>query len=166
MTRFFFTDTRSAWFWFVVRLYVGWEWFQAGWDKVQNPVWVGGNAGAALNGFVQNALTKVGGAHPDVQGWYAWFLTHFVLPHTVAWSNLVAYGELLVGIALIIGFLVGISAFFGMFMNFNYMLAGTVSLNPTLFVLALGLTLAWRVSGLIGLDRYVLPRLHWVRRTQ
>lgn len=163
-SHFFVADTRSAWFWLIVRLYVGWEWFQAGWDKIQNPVWAGSQAGAALNGFVQGALAKTGGAHPDVQGWYAWFLTHAVLPHTVAWSNLVAYGEVLVGIALILGFLTGFAVFFGMFMNFNYMLAGTVSLNPILFVLSLGLILAWRVSGYIGFDRYILPLLHRVVR--
>jgi hypothetical protein len=34
----------------------------------------------------------------------------------------VAYGELLIGIALIGGAFVGIAAFFGAFMNFNFML--------------------------------------------
>lgn len=154
-SHFFLADTRSAWFWLFVRVYVGWEWLQAGWGKVQNPIWAGGEAGAALVGFVQNALTKTGGAHPDVQWWYAWFLTHVVLPHAVVWSNIVAYGELLVGVALILGFLTGVSAFFGAFMNLNYMLAGTVSVNPVLFILGLALMLARRVSGFIGLDRYL-----------
>ena len=70
---------------------------------------------------------------------------------------MVAYGELLVGIALILGFLTGVSVFFGMFMNLNFMLAGSVSINPIWFTLGMGLLIAWRVSGYIGLDRYVLP---------
>ncbi len=158
-SHFFRADTKSAWLWLIIRLYLGWQWLQAGWEKVQNPAWLGGHAGGALTGFVQGALTKTSGAHPDVQGWYAWFLTHAVLPHTLVWSNMVACGELLVGIALILGFFTGLSIFFGMFMNLNYLLAGTVSVNPIWFVLGLGLLFSWRVSGYIGLDRFVFPFL-------
>jgi thiosulfate dehydrogenase [quinone] large subunit len=46
-----------------------------------------------------------------------------------------------------------------MFMNLNYLLAGTVSINPVLFVGGIGLILAWKVAGYIGLDRFVLPKL-------
>ena len=159
-SHFFLANTGMAWFWLIVRLYLGWEWLTAGWDKVHNPAWAGGEAGAALNGFIQGALSKTGGPHPDVQWWYASFLQHAVSPHLVVWSNLVAYGELLVGIALVLGFLTGISAFFGMFMNFNFMLAGSMSINPIWFTIGIGLILAWRISGYVGLDYYVLPLLH------
>lgn len=159
-SHFFFSDTRMAWVWLVVRLYLGYEWLQAGWGKTHNPAWVGEDAGTALTGFVNNALTKTSGPHPDVQWWYAWFLEHAVLPNVEVWSYMVAYGELLVGVALIVGFLVGISSFFGMFMNFNFMLAGSVSVNPIWFAIGIGLVLAWRTAGYFGLDYYVLPRLH------
>jgi len=72
---------------------------------------------------------------------------------------MITLGELLVGVALIVGFLVGVAAFFGAFMNLNFLLAGTVSINPTLFTLGILLVLAWRVAGYIGLDYYVLPKL-------
>ena len=159
ISHFFLSDKKSSLLWLVVRVYVGWIWLEAGWGKLTNPIWFGADAGAAVKGFVMGALGKTGGAHPDVQGWYAYFLQNFVLTNTVAWSNLIAVGELLVGIALIVGFLTGISAFFGVLMNLNFLLAGTVSINPTLFVLGLGLILAWRVSGYIGADAFVLPRL-------
>ncbi len=154
-THFFTADTSSAPFWFVIRLFVGWQWLVAGWEKVLSPAWFGGNAGAALQGFIQNSLAKTAGAHPDVQSWYAAFLQGAVLPHLVAWSNLVAVGELLVGAGLILGLFTGIMAFFGFFMNLNYLLAGTVSTNPVLLVLALGIILAHRVAGHWGLDRFV-----------
>lgn len=157
---FVLADTRMAWFWLIVRLYLGYEWLMAGWGKLTNPAWAGPHAGAALKGFVEGALTKTGGAHPDVQWWYAAFLKATVLPHLLIWSNLVAWGEFLVGVALILGFLVGVATFFGMFMNLNYMLAGTVSVNPIWFTIGIGLILAWRISGYIGLDRFVLPMLH------
>lgn len=154
-----FNSTRISWFWLVVRIYVGYEWLVAGWEKVNDPVWVGPQAGGALSGFLQGALAKTAGAHPDVQGWYASFLKDVVLPHSAAWSHLVAYGELLVGVALIIGAFTGIAAFFGLFMNLNYLLAGTVSVNPVLFTLSVGLILAWKVAGFIGADRWLLAAL-------
>jgi thiosulfate dehydrogenase [quinone] large subunit len=72
-------------------------------------------------------------------------------------ARLVAYGELLIGIGLILGAFTGIAAFFGGFMNWNFMLAGSASSNPMLFVVAVGLILAWKAAGLVGAD-YVLLR--------
>ncbi len=61
------------------------------------------------------------------------------------------------GLALILGLFTGLAALAGATMNFNFMLAGTASTNPVLFVLAILLILAWKVAGRIGLDRWVLP---------
>ncbi len=155
-TQFILQNPKFAWFWLIIRAYVGWQWFEAGWSKIHSPAWVGNQAGGALSGFVNGALAKTGGAHPDVQSWYAWFLAHVILPHPLFWSHLVAYGEVFVGIALIIGLLTGIAAFFGFLMNLNYLLAGTVSTNPILLVLAVGIILAWRVAGFLGLDYWAL----------
>lgn len=154
-----FNNTKVSWIWLLLRFYVGYEWLVAGWDKIMNPAWVGAQSGAAITGFLTNALTKVSGAHPDVQGWYADFLQYVVLAHPAFWSYLVAWGEVAVGIALILGILTGIAAFFGLFMNLNYLLAGTVSSNPILFTLSIGLILAWKVAGYIGVDHYLLPKL-------
>lgn len=159
ISKFFLADTRMSWLWLIVRVYVGWEWLHAGLEKIQNPVWVGDKAGVALHGFVVGALQKTTGEHPDVSGWYGSFLQNFVLQHTVGFSYLVTYGEILVGIALILGLLTGIAAFFGSFMNANYLFAGTVSINPLLGILSLFIILAWRNAGWLGLDRVVLPAL-------
>lgn len=154
-----FSTTRYSWLWTVIRLYLGYEWLLAGIAKMGNPVWVGEKSGTAIIGFVQGALGKVSGPHPDVSSWYAWFLENFVLSHPVFWSHLVTWGEIAVGVALIIGAFTGIAAFFGLFMNMNYLLAGTVSVNPILGFLALILIIGWKVSGYIGLDRFLLPAL-------
>ena len=174
LARFLFADTRMAWFWLAVRLYVGWQWLVAGVEKltgtnidlghfgqkVQGGAWVFvPNAGASVKGFAQFALTKATGEHPAVQGWYADFLRTFVIPHAGFWAYLVTFGEVAVGLALLVGALTGIAAFFGVVMNFNYLLAGTVSIIPVLGVLGLLLVLAWRVAGYYGVDRYLLPVL-------
>jgi len=159
LARFLFADTRIAWVWLIIRIYCGYAWLEAGWGKIQNPAWFGANAGGAITGFVNGALAKTAGDHPDVTSWYATFLQAVVLPNAGFWSNLVVIGEVLVGIALITGVLTGIAAFFGTFMNANYLFAGTVSTNPILFILGTWLVLAWRVAGWWGLDRWLLPLL-------
>src|SRR5438874_12107675 len=63
------------------------------------------------------------------------------------------------GIGLIIGMLTGIAAFFGVFMNMNFLLAGAVSINPIIGGLAILLVLAWRIAGYYGVDRWLLPLL-------
>ena len=159
LSRLLFADTRLGLLWLVVRVYAGWAWLQAGLEKVGNPAWTGNKAGAGLAGFLAGALKKTGGAHPDVQGWYAAFLQNFVMHHTVVFSYMVALGETAVGVALILGVVTGIAGFFGCFMNMNYLLAGAVSVNPVLFILGLSIVLAWRVAGWYGADRFILPAL-------
>jgi thiosulfate dehydrogenase [quinone] large subunit len=154
-----FENVSWSWLWLVLRLYAGWQWLSAGWGKIGAPAWTGENAGAAITGFVQGALQQAGGAHPNVQTWYAWFLENVVLPNAAVWGILVAWGELLVGIALIVGLFTGIAAFFGAFMNMNYLLSGAVSTNPILLIIEILLILAWKTAGWLGLDRWALPAL-------
>src|SRR5215217_4574754 len=35
--RFLFQDTRAAALWLPIRLFVGWDWLEAGWHKFQTP---------------------------------------------------------------------------------------------------------------------------------
>ena len=174
ISRFLFADTRMAWLWLIVRLYVGYEWITAGLEKltgysfafgsefgqkVSSPWVFGAHDGAAIKGFVGSALAQAGGPHPAVQGWYASFLQNAVLPNATLFAYFVTFGEVLIGLALIFGVLTGIAAFFGVFMNLNFLLAGAVSINPVIGVLALFLVLAWRIAGYYGGDSIVLPLL-------
>jgi thiosulfate dehydrogenase [quinone] large subunit len=131
----------------------------AGYEKLINPAWTGSKAGSSIAGFAAGALKKTAGDHPDVTGWYAGFLQSVVIPNAALWSWAITLGEMAVGIGLILGLFTGIAAFFGGMMNANYLLAGTISTNPLLFILATWLVLAWRVAGYWGLDYWLLPAL-------
>lgn len=157
--RFLFSDKRASWLWLVVRIYIGWQWLEAGWGKVINPVWVGDKAGVAITGFLNGALAKTAGEHPSVANWYADFIKTVALPNAEIFSYLVSFGEVFVGIGLILGALTGTAAFFGALMNVNYLLAGTVSTNPSMLVLQFFLICAWKTAGWIGLDRFLLPKI-------
>lgn len=157
ISRFYLGSTGAATVWFVVRMATGAEWALAGWEKVTSPTW--GTSGKALAGFVAGALAKSSGANPAVQGWYAWFLENAVRSADGLFSFVVTWGELAVGLGLLFGVFTGIAAGFGLLMNFNYLLAGTVSVNPILGMFGLFLCLSWRVCGWIGLDRWLLPSI-------
>jgi thiosulfate dehydrogenase [quinone] large subunit len=147
--------------WTVLRVYLGYEWVTSGWGKVfgaSSTAWVGSKAGTAVTGFLNGALAKTGGAHPDVQPWYAWFITHIALPNAKIFSYMVAWGELLVGIALILGFLTTLALFASLLMNFNYLLAGAVSVNPIFIIEAAILLWAGRAAYYWGLDRLIFLR--------
>lgn len=174
IAKFLFADTRMAWFWLIVRLYVGYQWLTAGLEKLTahnftigssfgqstGSPWVfGAHDGVALTGFVKGAIAQANGPYAPVQGWYAWFLQNAILPHTAVLAYVVTFGEICVALGLIFGVLTGIAAFFGVFMNLNFMLAGAVSINPIIGVLAVLLVLAWRVAGYYGVDSYLLPLL-------
>jgi len=153
-----FSDTRYAWLWLVMRLYLAYEWFGAGWHKVTDTAWVGSEAGTAITGFLNGALAKTGGAHPAVQPWYAWFVEHVALPNATLFSYLVAFGEVFVAVGLLVGAFTGLAAFFGATMNFNFLFAGTTSINPQMLLFEILIIAAWKTAGHYGLDRFILPK--------
>ena len=159
ITRFLFADRRMAPVWLVVRVYLGYLWLTAGIGKVREGGWIGEGAGGGVQGFAQGALQQTGGEHPQVTGWYAGFLENVVIPNATLFSYLVTFGEILVGLGLIVGLFTGIAAFFGGFMNASFIFAGTAGANPLMFILAILIMMAWRVAGYWGLDRWALPAI-------
>lgn len=146
--------------WSVLRVYIGWEWLAAGWHKLAAE---GPDAWGAetLQAFWERAVLVPENGRPAIAyGWYRGFLQTLLDMKAESWmSHVIAWGETLVGIALILGAFVGIAAFFGAFMNMNFMLAGSASINPVLMLGAIVLMLAWKTAGWWGLDRWLLPAL-------
>jgi len=158
--QYLFDRTDSAWIWLIARVYLGWQWLQAGMHKVTDPAWM--STGTALQGYWTRATAlPAPPAKPVITyGWYRSFLLSLLQGGHYTWfAKVIAVGEVLIGIALILGFLTGIVAFFGALMNFNFMLAGSASTNPVLFIIAVFLILAWKVAGYWGLDRFLLTTL-------
>jgi thiosulfate dehydrogenase [quinone] large subunit len=152
-----FNDTRAAWLWLFVRVWLGYQWLEAGLHKIENPAWT--QTGDALKGFWTAAVQIPTEGRPPISfDWYRSFLQFMLDAQAYTWfAKIISYGEVLVGIALILGAFTGIAAFFGGFMNFNFMLAGSASTNPLLFVAALGLIMGWKIAGYFGLDYFLLP---------
>ncbi len=158
-TRFLFGNSKAGLFWLPIRLYLGFSWLEAGWHKFTGEGWTDG--GAALLGYWQHAVAIPAEGRPAISyDWYRTFLQMLIDNGAEKWmAYVITFGEMAVGIGLLVGLLTGFAAFFGAFMNMSFLLAGSASTNPVLFTLAIGLVLAWKVAGYYGLDRFVLPML-------
>ncbi|UCZ54044.1 DoxX family membrane protein [Bacillus shivajii] len=133
----------------VLRVYLGWQWLTAGWSKVTG----GFDASGYLNGVVNNEAVME--QYPT----YHAFIENFALANAGAFSFMVAWGELLVGLGLLLGVLTTAAVFFGMMMNFAFMFAGTVSSNPFLILISIFVIAAGYNAGRYGGDYWVIPYL-------
>ncbi|KQX56595.1 DoxX family membrane protein [Paenibacillus sp. Root444D2] len=141
----------------IIRLYVGWQWMTAGWHKIT------GAKPFDAAGYLKGAIAKPvleSGTTDMVYANYVAFLKSFALPNVGVFNTLVPWGELLVGLGLILGALTTTAIFFGLLMNFMYMFAGTVSSNPWLVLLGFFIIAAGANAGKFGVDHLILPYLH------
>jgi thiosulfate dehydrogenase [quinone] large subunit len=153
-----FQTTKFAWLWLILRVYLGYAWLTSGWGKINNPVW---STGEPLKGFWGSAVAIPENGRPSIAfGWYRDIIQFMLDNRWYEWfADVIMYGELLVGIGLILGAFTGIAAFAGSFMNWNFIMAGAASTNGMMLVLAVILMMAWKVAGWYGLDRWLLTYL-------
>lgn len=154
-----FRSNYASVLWLVVRVWLGYQWLNAGYQKVWGSekmvFWYGGGAG--VYGFAKSGVTANATPMGAVGfGWWAGFLHNFVMPNASWLAKVISLGEMAVGIGLILGLFTGVAAFFGVMLNFTYMMTGTAGVNPLYALAGVFLVLAWRNAGLIGLDRYAL----------
>jgi thiosulfate dehydrogenase (quinone) large subunit len=138
----------------LVRLYVGVYFLKAGWGKITGGQF---DAGGFLANAVKNPVKGPDGS--VVYGAYVSFLEKFALPNVDVFNTIVPWGELLIGLGLILGCLTVAATFFALVMNFSFLMAGAVSSNPLDILLGFLIITAGANAGKIGLDRYVLPYL-------
>ncbi|WP_368506057.1 DoxX family protein [Alkalihalophilus sp. As8PL] len=137
----------------VIRLYIGWMWLTVGFGKITG----GFNAEGYLMGVVNNEA--VFAQYPN---YYA-FIEGFAVPNAEVFSFMVAWGEFLVGLGLILGVFTTAAAFFGVMMNFAFLFAGTISSNPWMILFSIFILAAGANAGRYGGDRWVVPYVKgWV----
>ena len=156
-------DRRLGIVWLAARLWVGYEFFHAGWQKStsESSSWWGSTSG--VHGFLSNAgsSASTSGAHAAVPHWYASVVNHVFLHLDHVFAIAIPLGELLVGAGLILGLFTMASAFFGVLLNLNFMLSGSTGagLNPEMLTLGMLILFAGSAAYVFGVDRFLLPRL-------
>jgi thiosulfate dehydrogenase [quinone] large subunit len=157
-------DRRLGLVWLAVRLWVGWQFLHAGWEKTfgsESSAWWGNTSG--VHGFLSFAASppSTTGEHPAVGHWYAALIQHVFLHLDRVFAVAIPLGELLVGIGLILGLFTLASAGFGALMNLAFLLAGSTSagLNPLMLTFELMLLAAGSAAYVYGVDRVALARV-------
>ncbi|MFZ5824360.1 MAG: DoxX family membrane protein [Bacillota bacterium] len=152
----YFKGAKGSWIWLVIRLYIGYQWTMGGWGKLTGAKPF--DATGFLKGAAAKAVPAAPGARPVVQAWWADFLNGFAIPNAKLFNFLIPWGELLVGLALILGFATIFAAVMGMTMNFAFLLSGTVSSNPNYLILQFILVaVGGAYAGYIGIDYWFRP---------
>lgn len=153
-------DVRFSWVWAIIRVYLGYQWLEAGLHKVTDPKWV--STGESLKGYwAKVAAVPAAPAKPAISyDWYRGFIQALLNTESYTWfAKLIAFGEFVVGLALILGVATVFAAAMGALMNLAFMLAGSASTNPVLYTLAILIMVAGANAYYWGVDRYLLPKV-------
>lgn len=154
-----FAAPSFAWMWLAVRVWLGYQWLEAGRHKIIGPGWLDG--GESLKGFWERAVAIPAQGRPPITfAWYRDFIQFMLEREWYEWfAWLIAVGEFAVGVFLIIGAFSAFAAAGGALMNINFLLAGTASSNPVLLMAGLLIVGAYKIAGYWGVDRVLLPAL-------
>lgn len=142
--------------WTLIRLWLGWKWITFGWQKITT----GFDGSTYMGYFAQGANPAEGSA--TVTAWYGAFLNNIVLPASGVFNFLLMWGELFVGIALILGLFTSLGLYGSAFLNLNILLAGQVGsggIGVVMYTTAIILLFAGPAVRMYGVDRWALPWL-------
>lgn len=145
-----------------LRLFVGWEFLYAGYEKLfVGPGWVGSGHGAALKGFLSGVAPKAAGDHASVPGWFASLTQHVFVPNAELISYFIVFGEIAVGLGLIIGLFTRTAALFAALMNMAFLLAGSTGAgkNPEMLVAELVLIMGSVAVYALSVDYFIRGRM-------
>jgi thiosulfate dehydrogenase [quinone] large subunit len=129
-----------------VRVWIGVMWAQAGWAKLfgaENAYFLHNN-GAGVAGFAAHGV--------PAYSWWGSFLHSFVVPNAGTIGVIVAFGELAIGLGLIVGCFTRVAAGASLLLLFTYVMSGTASVCAFYALCALIVLATWRVSSYIGVD--------------
>ena len=142
MVRWLRESNSSAIILALFRLYIGYTFFTHGLQKL--------TGGFDASGFLQGTVKN-----PGVEAWWVSFLNGVALPNVALFNILVPWGEVLIGLGLILGCLTTAAAFFGAVMNFSFLFSGVANPNALMALLAVIILVAGSNAGKYGLDRWV-----------
>jgi thiosulfate dehydrogenase (quinone) large subunit len=118
-------------------------------------------------GFQPKRVAEFAAGNPV--GWYKDFLEQTVLPHSTLFASLQTYGEVVVGVGLVLGLLVGLTGLVGLLLSVNYGLAtqwmtfGQQGFH-VLLVTSMIIFLCARAGRTWGVDRWLIrTKSSWLR---
>ena len=120
----------------LLRLAISYIWLTAGISKLLNPEFI--------NSFPQTLAGFGKGTHFD---FYSNFLNQYIMPHALLFAQLTIWGEILTGIAFLLGFPLSLACVAGIFMNLNYFFVATQAPSQFLNIILIFSQLAAYTNG-------------------
>jgi thiosulfate dehydrogenase [quinone] large subunit len=117
----FFREKTPLGLFALLRLFVGYVFLTAGWQKYSQHGYLNPSPASMPLGRVLSQWLKGPAAMPE--GWYRHFLESVVLPNSHVFGVLVCVGEVAVGIMLLLGLGTRLAGLLGAFMALNFYFA-------------------------------------------
>jgi thiosulfate dehydrogenase [quinone] large subunit len=144
------TNTRAQWAFLLLRVFLGTTFLYAGIQKLIDPQFFRPSA----PGYIGNQMA-VFAAHSPLHS----FLANVAVPHATLFGLLVIYGEILIGLGTLFGFLLRPAAFAGAVLSFILFLSATWRVYPYFYGADIVFTFCWLALLLNGPGGTVLPTL-------
>lgn len=132
-----------------LRLFIGLGWLRSSVEKLSDPEWY---SGVALHHFFFERIADGDVAFP----FYQLLMEGPFSAHAPLLSKLIMVGEFYCGVAILVGLFARPALLAGLFMNLNFILAG--SINPSAFYIVIQLTLLFSAAGSVfGVGSLLAP---------
>ena len=133
--------TMPAWVALPLRLFLGLTFTYAGIQKLTDPQYFRPSA----PGYIGKQIA--GMAHGTPLGG---LLTHLVVPHAAFFGGMIAWGELAIGLGVLLGLLVRPAAFFGALLSLIFFLSASWRVSPYFYGSDIVFLFGWSVIMLAG----------------
>lgn len=144
------TSPWSSWIIVPLRLFLGVTFLYAGIQKLTDPQYFN----PAARGYIGHQIISFAQGSP-LRG----FLLSMAAPHAVLFGGLVAYGELAIGLGVLVGLLLRVAALSGLFINLVLFLSAGWHIFPYFYGSDIVFLFCWLTLLLAGPANQVLPAL-------
>ena len=130
-----------------LRLFIGLGWIRAGTEKIVSEQWI---SGEILNNYFIAQLSN-----GSIQiSFYIQCIEQFFIPNVQSLIWIIVIGQLLAAVSIFFGIFCNFGLLGGLFMNLNFILAG--SINPSAFYMIIQSVLFTANTGaIVGLDKII-----------
>lgn len=140
----------SGWVIVPLRLFLGVTFVYAGMQKLTDPQYFNPTA----RGSIGHQIAAFALGSP-LHG----FLTNVAVPHAALFGGLVAYGELAIGLGVLLGFFLRPAAFFGLLINLTFFLSADWHVFPYFYGSDIVYLFCWLTLLLAGPTNQIMPAL-------
>ncbi len=152
------TQVKKGWFLLPLRLFLGITFIYAGIQKLTDPQYFN----ASARGYIGKQIAAFATGSPLHN-----FLIQVMVPHASFFGALIAYGEIAIGLAALVGLLLRPAAFFGLLLSITFFLTATWRVYPYFYGSDIVFIFCWITlilagplnTGLPSLDALLVPRL-------